>query len=91
MLKICRGKEIQNNFFDYVEPECLGDVRQIIKEVRQKGDEALKKFTLLYDGVNLNDFRLSQQEIKSAGKKVESSLKKAIAQAAENLKVMSRS
>jgi len=59
MLKICRQKEIEKTFFDYAEPECLEDVRQIIKEVRQKGDEALKKFTLLYDGVNLNDFRIS--------------------------------
>ncbi len=91
MLKICRQKEIEKTFFDYAEPECLEDVRQIIKEVRQKGDEALKKFTLLYDGVNLNDFRISQQEIKRAGEKVESSLKKAMAQAAENLKVMSHS
>ncbi|MBP6059815.1 MAG: histidinol dehydrogenase [Candidatus Saccharicenans sp.] len=69
----------------------MEDVRKIIKEVRQKGDEALKKFTILYDDVSLDDFRVSQQEIKRAEKKVDSSLKKAMAQAAENLKVMSRS
>lgn len=91
MLKICREKEIEKTFFDYAEPECLEDVRKIIKEVRQKGDEALKKFTILYDDVSLDDFRVSQQEIKRAEKKVDSSLKKAMAQAAENLKIMSRS
>ena len=91
MLKICRAEELEKTFFDYAEPECLEDVRKIIKEVRQKGDEALKKFTILYDDVSLDDFRVSQQEIKRAEKKVDSSLKKAMAQAAENLKVMSRS
>ena len=91
MLKICRAEELEKTFFDYAELECLEDVRKIIKEVRQKGDEALKKFTILYDDVSLDDFRVSQQEIKRAEKKVDSSLKKAMAQAAENLKVMSRS
>jgi len=91
MLKICRAEELEKTFFDYAEPECLEDVRKIIKEVRQKGDEALKKFTILYDDVSLDDFRVRQQEIKRAEKKVDSSLKKAMAQAAENLKVMSRS
>ena len=91
MLKICRAEELEKTFFDYAELECLEDVRKIIKEVRQKGDEALKKFTILYDAVSLDDFRVSQQEIKRAEKKVDSSLKKAMAQAAENLKVMSRS
>lgn len=90
MLKICRAEELEKTFFDYAEPECLEDVRKIIKEVRQKGDEALKKFTILYDDVSLDDFRVSQQEIKRAEKKVDSSLKKAMAQAAENLKIMSR-
>ena len=91
MLKICRAEELEKTFFDYAELECLEDVRKIIKEIRQKGDEALKKFTILYDDVSLDDFRVSQQEIKRAEKKVDSSLKKAMAQAAENLKVMSRS
>lgn len=41
-------------------------VREIIRDVRQGGDQALRKFTLKFDGVDLKLFSVSLDEFRSA-------------------------
>ena len=60
-------------------------VEIIINEVIEKGDAALKKYTLLFDGADIENFKVSQQEIDSAYSKVEEKYIKVIKQAKENI------
>ena len=38
-------------------------ITQIFKDVRADGDEALKKFTSIYDGVKIDDFLMSEKRL----------------------------
>lgn len=58
-------------------------VREIIQKVRDHGDKALRELTRRYDGVDLDDFRVTRKEFKEARK--DSSLKKALQKARENI------
>lgn len=60
-------------------------VEIIIKEVIEKGDAAIKKYTLLFDGADIENFRVSQQEIDSAYSQVEEKFINIIKQAKENI------
>ncbi|EIJ40249.1 MULTISPECIES: histidinol dehydrogenase [Galbibacter] len=60
-------------------------VSEVFKEVRQKGDEAIKKYTSLFDGVALDTNIVSEVEFKEASKSISEDLKAAIALAKENI------
>lgn len=60
-------------------------VEIIIKEVIEKGDTALKKYTLLFDGADIENLKVSQQEIDSAYSMVEEKYINIIKQAKENI------
>lgn len=62
-------------------------VTAIFKEVRQRGDATLKKYTEKFDGVLLNKLKVSEQEIKEAKQLVSEDLKKAIQLAKRNIEV----
>ena len=61
-------------------------ITQIFKDVRADGDEALKKFTSIYDGVKIDDFLMSEKEIESAFSRVPRDLIQSIENAIENVK-----
>lgn len=67
--------------FDEIEQK----VRPIILEVKNKGDEALRKYALEFDNILIDNFRVDLPEIQSAGELLDSDLKKAIDQAFENI------
>lgn len=60
-------------------------VKEIFKEVQKKGDEAVAKYTSLFDGVSVNNFEVSKGEIEAAVASVSEELKAAIALAKENI------
>ena len=60
-------------------------VKGIFKEVQQKGDQAVLKYTSLFDGINLNNFSVSDKEIKEAIAQISEDLKKAILLAKTNI------
>ncbi|MFC3809684.1 histidinol dehydrogenase [Lacihabitans lacunae] len=62
-------------------------VRPIIDEVAQKGDEALRKFALDFDNILLNDFKVTDAELRDAENQISVELKNAIDQAYENISV----
>jgi histidinol dehydrogenase len=45
----------------------IGQVADILKCVREEGDAALKRYSKLFDGLEVSDFRVSDQEIQAAG------------------------
>ena len=68
----------------------LESVQTILSAVKQHGDEALRSFTKKFDGVELESFQVTDQEIKTAEQEISSELKDAIRQAAENIEKFHR-
>ena len=60
-------------------------VKEIFSEVRTKGDGALKKYSYLFDGVELESIQVSQSELRSAVTDIDPSLAAAIRTAKENI------
>lgn len=60
-------------------------VSKILGDVKQNGDAAIKKYSLQFDGVELNDLKVSDEEIGSALPAVDDDLKSAIELAKNNI------
>jgi len=60
-------------------------VEKILKEVIDNGDAALKKYTLLFDGADISDFRVSKDEIDEAYGEVEEKFINIIRKAKDNI------
>ncbi len=60
-------------------------VLPILQAVRQEGDKAIRRYTLLYDKVELDAFQVSNAEIVNSVKEVTEDLKTAIQQAHHNI------
>ncbi len=58
----------------------------VIEDIRLNGDAAIKKYTLQYDKVSVQDICVSLNEINTAEKKIDAKLKQAIRIAASNIK-----
>ncbi|WP_303918152.1 histidinol dehydrogenase [Draconibacterium sediminis] len=66
--------------------ELYGRVQNILTEIREQGDEKLREYTERFDGVKLDNFEVSPEEITRAEASIDEHLKDAIALAAENIK-----
>lgn len=60
-------------------------VKGIFKEIQQKGDVAVQKYTSLFDGTSLDNILVSNEEIKEAVSLVSKELKEAIEVAKNNI------
>jgi histidinol dehydrogenase len=60
-------------------------VRNILNEVKTNGDEAVRKFTLQFDKVDINDLHVTEEEIDEAEKVLRTELKQAIVTAKVNI------
>ncbi|WP_158729798.1 MULTISPECIES: histidinol dehydrogenase [unclassified Flavobacterium] len=65
-------------------------VKEIFKEVQKKGDEAVAKYTWLFDGVAVDTMIVSEAEIQEAIAAVPQELKEAIALAKSNITAFHR-
>ena len=65
--------------------EIEATVTEVFSEIKIKGDKAVSKYTDLFDGVKLNDFKVSPEEISEAGSLVSDELKAAISLAQSNI------
>lgn len=68
----------------------LQTVQEVLTEVRQKGDEALRSFALKFDKVQLQDFEVSADEWKEAEGQLPQELKAAILNAKANIEAFHR-
>ncbi len=65
--------------------EIEATVTEVFSEIKLKGDLAVSKYTDLFDGVKLNDFKVNSKEISEAGLLVSDELKAAITLAQTNI------
>ena len=61
-------------------------VGEVIEEVKKEGDKAVRKYTEIFDGVKLKNFRISKKEINKAYRKVDRETIDAIKKATGNIK-----
>ena len=66
-------------------------VKEIFNDVRLNGDEAIIKNTALFDKVKLDDFKVSDEEVRESSKNVRLDLKQAILVAKSNIEKFHRS
>ena len=89
-MKIIEGFDKAKQLLDRQSPKDLeykqeAAVRQIINDVRQRGDKALFELTEKYDGAKLKTLEVSSVQIKAAYKKVSPELVNALKLAAERI------
>lgn len=60
-------------------------VNEIFAEVRSKGDQAIEKYTSLFDGIAIKNIEVSSEEIQQGEKEISLELKEAIQLAKENI------
>ncbi|MDB5191659.1 MAG: histidinol dehydrogenase [Segetibacter sp.] len=60
-------------------------VSNILKEVKQRGDEAIRKFASMFDKVTITDIQVTEEEIETASNEVDDALKAAIIEAKSNI------
>lgn len=66
-------------------------ISTVLKQVKERGDQAIQNYASLFDGVQLTDFRVSRQEIEEAATLVNQDIKDAIAIAASNIRTFHQS
>jgi len=66
-------------------PEVFSTVMQIMKDIRDEGDEALRRYTLQFDNCLINDFLVSKEEISSAYDEIDGSLLEIIRESGKNI------
>nr|WP_106780912.1 histidinol dehydrogenase [Lysinibacillus timonensis] len=66
--------------------EQLKTVRQVLQDVRENGDQAVRKYSEMWDGVSLQNFRVLQSEIDEAVANFDPQLKQDLEEAAENIR-----
>ncbi|GAB7057271.1 MULTISPECIES: histidinol dehydrogenase [Paenibacillus] len=71
---------------EYGSPEQNESVRQIIEEVRRDGDAALRRFAQQFDGVRVDELRVTKEEIEAAYNEVDEEFLSAIRAAAVNIR-----
>jgi len=67
--------------------EILPKVKEILDNVRRRGDEALREYTRKFDRVDIEDFRVYQEEIERAYEKVDDKVISAIERAYEKIRM----
>ncbi|HBK82390.1 MAG TPA: histidinol dehydrogenase [Flavobacterium sp.] len=78
ILEICKRP---TQTFDDVEQT----VKQIFSEVKASGDQAISKYTLLFDGIQVDSPSVSSQELQNASNLISDELKNAIQVAQSNI------
>ena len=66
--------------------EIIPTVKEILENVKNRGDEALREYTKKFDKVDIKDFRVYKEEIERAYEKVDDKVISAIERAYENIK-----
>lgn len=66
--------------------EALAVVKKIMDDVRINGDIAIKKYTKQFDKCDIDDFLVSEQEIKAAYNNIENSMLEIIRESRDNIR-----
>lgn len=85
-MKIINAKDLKPEFFEKTEEECLDSVREILKDVKNEGDSAIRSYTKKFDKIDIENFQLDKNQIEEAYLKVDKETIDALNFAAKNIK-----
>jgi len=89
MIKIWKYKEIGGSEI-IASPKPIDSVRDavaaILDRVKEEGDAALREYTLRFDGAEIKDLRVSEEEIEQAVKETDPTFLAILEQAAKNIR-----
>lgn len=87
MIRIQKIDEInlQQGLPETRDGDLAGDVAEIVANVRERGDKALREYTLKFDGVQVEDFEVSDSEMDEALNSVEKEFLQVLEEAKENI------
>lgn len=89
-MQIINYENIEPSFFEKIEFQTIANVEEIVKDVKQNGDEAIRKYVQQFDNETLENFLVSEIEIKEAYEKVDVQTIKAIKKSIQNVKKFSQ-
>ncbi len=89
-MKIVKLADLEEDAFDVPDDENVEAVREILEAVRQEGDEAVKRYTKVFDGIGKDDIQVSKFNIEVAYEVVEEEDIYAMKEAAAAIKSFSR-
>jgi len=70
----------------HTDPGVINGVREILAAVRERGDDAVREFTLRFDGIAVDDPLVPASECKRALESIDPALRSALEQAAANVR-----
>jgi len=85
-MKVMRAESLPDDFFSGWSDEGGEDVLRIVGEVRREGDKAVRRFTELFDGVKVERWLATEEEIRQAVDRIPASLAEALGLAARNIR-----
>lgn len=88
-MKIINYENIEPDFFEKIEFETISSVEEIVRDIRQNGDDAVKKYTKQFDNEDLEDLLVSADEIRHAYTLVDKKTIDAIKKSIKNVKKFS--
>lgn len=65
-MKIYCYNELDKNFFDKIEFESISSVNEIIADVKNRGDDAVREYAQKFGDGNIETFKLTEEEIQNA-------------------------
>ncbi|MBD3299800.1 MAG: histidinol dehydrogenase, partial [Candidatus Moranbacteria bacterium] len=84
-MKIIQSDQLTEKYYGFSESKKLDVVGQILKEVEEQGDKAVRKYTKKFDNLDLKNPLITQKQIKKAYQKVSSKDISALQKAAKNI------
>ncbi len=85
-MKIYNYNEIDESFFSKIEFENISSVQEVISSVRKNGDVAIREYSKKFGDGDVENFKLSREEIKEALKQVDEETVNTIKYAIKNVK-----
>lgn len=76
---------VQKRTAQLTDPKIESAVREIIETVQAKGDAAVRDYTKKFDGVELADFKISEERIDAAYENIDPKTKEALEVARDNI------
>lgn len=88
-IELAPGQTFENKMLNRIgafNADALVAATNIVEDVRTRGDEALREYTAKFDGVEMEQFRVSQEAIDEALAKVDPKVASAIQHAAKQIR-----
>ncbi len=85
-MKIFNYCNIDESFFSKIEFESISSVNEIIYDVRQNGDDAVREYAQRFGDGNLETFKLTEAEIQNAVSSIDEETIKTLKYAIKNVK-----